>query len=125
MTPCSSVINPRTTVALLIAAAAAACTTPAPTAPRSISISASNCQQPPYPAEARRDGASGNTELEFEVNAAGKVTRVAVAKSSGDTPGHKMLDTLALETLNKCSFPPAPGFLPATSKLSYVWKLQD
>lgn len=125
MTSRFSVVNPTTAVVLLIAAAVAACATPAPTAPRSITISSSNCQQPPYPNEAKRDNASGTTELEFEVNAAGRVTRVAVAKSSGETPGHKVLDTLALETLNKCSFPPAPGFLPATSKLSYVWRLQD
>lgn len=83
------------------------------------------CQQPPYPAEARRTEAAGTTQLEFEVNALGKVTRVAVLASSGDTPGHKLLDSLALETISKCAFPAAPGFLPAQSKIAYVWRLTD
>ena len=83
------------------------------------------CQQPPYPAEARRTEAAGTTQLEFEVNALGKVTRVAVVGSSGDTPGHKVLDSLALETISKCSFPAAPGFLPAQAKIAYVWRLTD
>jgi periplasmic protein TonB len=103
----------------------AACGTPAPTTPRSLSMSQGTCQQPPYPAEARRDQAEGTTELEFEVNALGRVTRVAIVKSSGDTAGHKVLDALALETINKCSFPPAPGFLAASSKVAYVWRLKD
>lgn len=103
----------------------AACSTPAPTVPRSVAMASVACQQPPYPAEARRSEAAGTTMLEFEVNALGKVTRVAVVGSSGDTPGHKVLDSLALETISKCNFPAAPGFLPAQSKIAYVWRLTD
>lgn len=114
-----------TTSTLLLAGMVAACSTPAPTQPRSISVNAGGCSQPPYPEEARRSAVTGTTTLEFEVNAAGRVTRIAIIGTSGQSPGHKILDGLALETLNKCAFPPAPGFLPATSRISYVWRLQD
>jgi TonB family protein len=105
--------------------ATAACTTPAPTTPRTVSVGSSTCKQPAYPAEAKSHQASGTTELEFEVNAEGRVTRVAIVKFSGDSQGHRILDTLALDTLNKCTFPAAPGFLPGRSRVQYVWKLQE
>ena len=111
--------------ALLVAFVASGCTTPAPTQARAISISSSNCKQPPYPADARRDGAEGTTELDFEVDATGKVTRVAIIKSAGAKEGHRALDALALESLKKCMFPAAPGFLPSRATLAYVWRLQD
>ncbi len=88
-------------------------------------MSTSTCAQPPYPTEAKHHGAEGTTQLDFEVNAQGRVTRVAIVKYSGDGPGHKLLDALALETLNKCTFPPAPGFLSASSRVEYVWRLKD
>ena len=88
-------------------------------------MSTSTCAQPPYPAEAKHLGAEGTTQLDFEVNAQGKVTRVAILKLSGAGPGHKLLDALALETLNKCTFPAAPGFLSASSRVEYVWRLKD
>jgi TonB family protein len=88
-------------------------------------MSTSTCKQPPYPLEAKQFGAEGTTQLDFEVSAQGKVTRVAIVKFSGDGPGHKLLDALALETLNKCSFPAAPGFLSASSRVEYVWRLRD
>ena len=112
-------------LAFLIAAMLAACTTPTPTQRRRVSVGAGNCGQPPYPVEARQSEATGTTMLEFEVSPEGKVTRIAIIGSSGATPGHKALDSLALETLNKCAFPPAPGFLPATAKISYVWQIKD
>ena len=113
------------TAAFVLALSLAACSTPAPTVPRTVSMASVACQQPPYPAEARRTEAAGTTQLEFEVNALGKVTRVAVVISSGDTAGHKVLDALALDTISKCAFPAAPGFLPAQSKVAYVWRLTD
>ena len=112
-------------VALLIAGVLAACSTPTPTQRRTVSVGSGACPQPPYPAEARRSEAAGTTTLEFEVGVEGKVTRIAIIGTSGESPGHKALDALALETLNKCAFPAAPGFLPATAKISYVWQLKD
>ena len=53
------------------------------------------------------------------------MTRIAIIGTSGESPGHKELDALALDTLKKCGFPAAPGFLPATAKISYVWRLKD
>ena len=111
--------------AFLIIGVFAACTTPAPTQRRTVAVGTGACSQPPYPAEARRSEAAGTTTLEFEVSPEGKVTRIAIVGTSGESPGHKALDALALETLNKCAFPAAPGFLPATAKISYVWQLKD
>lgn len=110
---------------IALAGVLAGCAEPAPTKPRTISASAGNCAQPGYPAEARRSEAAGTTTLEFEVSTEGKVTRVAVISTSGQTPEHKILDALALSTLAKCTFPPAPGFLPSSSRLEYVWRLSD
>ena len=121
----------KTLATSLIAAATAfhllaGCATLAPTERRTVSVAAAgNCSQPPYPAEARRTEATGTTTLEFEVGPAGKVTRIAIIGSSGEGVGHKALDALALETLNKCAFPAAPGLLPATARISYVWQLKD
>ena len=103
-----------------------ACASQVPsTVPRSVAIAAGNCPQLAYPAQARLHEAVGTTEIEFEVSAQGNVTRVAIAKISGTTPGHRLLDATALETVKKCTFAPAPGFLSATSKVSYLWKLTE
>ena len=113
--------------ALLLVILASGCAAPAPpaTVPREVSVSKANCQATSYPSEARRLGASGSTEVEFEVNPEGKVTRVAIAKTSGTTPGHQALDALALSTISKCVFPAAPGFLSATGRMAYVWRLDQ
>jgi TonB family protein len=120
-------LTTRPKLLLLVASAAcSACTsTPTPTQPRSVSMSTGKCAQPPYPAEARSTGAEGVTTLSFEVDADGKVTRVAIVGPSGTSPGHRVLDALALDTLNKCVFPPAPGFLPASSRVAYAWRLKE
>ena len=112
-------------IAALAGLLAGCASPPAPTQRRAVSMAEGKCTQPPYPPEARASQAEGTTTLEFEVNAEGKVTRVAIVGASGGSAGHRVLDGLALETLNKCSFPAAPGFLPATSRVSYVWRLRD
>ena len=108
--------------ALLFTACAAS--TPPATQPRAVAINAGVCEQANYPAEARQWEAAGSTEMEFEVNPEGKVTRVAILKPSGTSPGHLALDTLARNTLSKCTFPPAPGFLSGSARMVYVWKLE-
>ena len=104
---------------------ASGCAAPAPeaTKPRTVVVSKATCQPTTYPDVARRQGAAGQTEVELEVNAEGKVTRVAIVKSSGSTPGHLALDALALNTIAKCTFPPEPGFLSGTGRMVYVWRL--
>ncbi len=104
---------------------AAGCTTPAPTTPRSVSMAAATCDKVVYPAEARGHGAAGKTRIDFEVDALGKVTRVAIVGASGATPGHRLLDEQAFNVVAKCKFPPAPGHLPAKSTIEYVWRLED
>lgn len=111
------------TLLFVATALLASCTSPAPTKPRAIVAASGHCTQPPYPAEARESAAEGTTTLEYEVSAEGKVTRVAVTGTSGPTPAHKILDALALTTTAKCTFPAAPGFLPASARIQYVWKL--
>lgn len=84
-----------------------------------------NCQPTVYPEEAKRLGAAGQTEVEMEVNPEGKVTRVAIIRSSGSTAGHQALDALAINTISKCAFPPAPGFLSGTGRMVYLWRLDN
>lgn len=115
----------RLALAALAALLAACASPPEPTQPRSVLMSDGKCVQPPYPAEARNTAAEGTTTLSFDVNAEGRVTRIAIVEPSGTTPGHRALDALALETLQKCVFPPAPGFLPASSRVAYAWRLQQ
>ncbi len=112
-------------LALLMAALAVGCAAPTPTQPRTVVVSTGSCPQPAYPAEARQDGAEGTTELSFDVDAAGKVTRVAIVRSAGDKAGHRALDALAIDTLRRCSFPAAPGFLTGSARIAYLWRLQD
>lgn len=83
------------------------------------------CGPPAYPAEARNTGAEGTTTLSFDVDAEGRVTRAAIIGQSGTSAGHRLLDALALETVNKCVFPAAPGFLPGSARVAYSWRLQE
>lgn len=115
----------RLSASLLAALLSACATAPVPTQPRPLSLDEGKCTQPPYPAAARDSGAEGTTTLSFDVNAEGRVTRVAIVEPSGTTVGHRALDALALETLRKCVFPAAPGFLPASSRMAYAWRLKD
>ncbi len=118
---------PAVACALMLLAQITGCAAPpaAATVPREVSVGKATCQATTYPSEARRLGAAGSTEVEFEVNPEGKVTRVAIAKTSGTTPGHQALDALALNTISKCVFPAAPGFQPATARMVYVWRLEN
>jgi len=106
---------------------AGSCALPPPpaTVAREVSMAKATCQPTVYPEEARRLGAAGQTEVEMEVNPEGKVTRVAIIKSSGNTPGHQALDALAINTISKCIFAPAPGFLSGTGRMVYVWRLDS
>jgi protein TonB len=109
-------------LALLLTACAAP---PEPTQPRTVAMAEAKCPQPPYPAVARDAGVEGVTTLSIDVNPEGRVTRVAITEPSGTSEGHRALDALALETMQKCQFPPAPGFLAASSRVAYAWRLKD
>ena len=118
-------VSATTAMSVALALLGGCASAPTATQPRSVSIAAGKCTQPPYPAGARDTDAEGTTTLAFEVDAEGKVTRAAIIGVSGSSIGHRLLDALALETVNKCVFPPAPGFLPASSKVAYQWRLQE
>ena len=98
---------------------------PVATQSRTVSMASGKCTQPPYPPEARSTAAEGTTTLSFDVDATGKVTRVAIVEPSGATHGHRVLDALALETLRTCAFPAAPGYLPGSSRVAYAWRLKE
>lgn len=55
-----------------------------------------------YPAEARRRNETGNTKLNFTVDADGRLEKAAVVQSSG----HERLDEVALRKLSECVFRP-------------------
>ena len=59
--------------------------------------------EPPYPALARRAGQEGRVELRISIDATGRVTDVAVTKSSG----HERLDEAARAALAAWRFEPA------------------
>jgi TonB family protein len=108
-----------------LAVLAASCALPPPpaTVAREVSMAKATCQPTVYPEEARRMGSVGQTVVEMEVNAEGKVTRVAIIRSSGATSGHQALDALAINTISKCVFPPAPGLLSGSGRMVYLWRL--
>ena len=79
--------------------------------------------RPDYPAEARRRGIEGETTLELTVDAAGRVSSVAVAVSSG----HPELDAAALRAVKAAEFTPAQsGGSPVESsaRLKLVFRLK-
>ena len=79
--------------------------------------------RPDYPAEARRRGIEGETTLELTVNAAGRVSSVAVAVSSG----HPELDAAAVRAVKAAEFTPAKsGGSPVESsaRLKLVFRLK-
>ncbi|MCO5978992.1 TonB family protein [Ideonella oryzae] len=83
--------------------------------------------QPNYPKYAATTNATGTTRVALYVDAAGKVAKVRVNRSSGDTIGHKLLDLAAMTALAAC---PAKAALldgqPVGDWLTveYVWRLQ-
>ncbi|MBR2938933.1 MAG: TonB family protein, partial [Kiritimatiellae bacterium] len=79
--------------------------------------------RPDYPAEARRRGIEGETTLELTVDAAGSVSSVTVAVSSG----HPELDVAAVRAVKAAEFTPAQsGGSPVESsaRLKLVFRLK-
>ena len=79
--------------------------------------------RPDYPAEARRRGIEGETTLELTVDAAGRVSSVTVAVSSG----HPELDAAALRAVKAAEFMPAKsGGSPVESsaRIKLVFRLK-
>ena len=82
-----------------------------------------SCSKPVWPAAAQAEGRQGMVTLVYEINAAGKVLRSRVEKSSG----HADLDEAAREGIAKCPFfPGTDNGKPVQSamQIKYVWTLK-
>jgi protein TonB len=82
--------------------------------------------QPKYPEFAARTEASGVTQVSYLVGKTGKVSKVRVDRSSGDTPAHKLLDFSTTVAVWTCPIEPGkingqPAEMWAT--VEYVWTL--
>jgi periplasmic protein TonB len=82
---------------------------------------------PKYPKAALQAEVTGTTGLAMLVNEAGRVTRVRIVESSGDTPVHKLLDLVTTTAIWDCPF--TAGTLdgqPSTmwARIQYVWRIE-
>ncbi|WP_374429988.1 energy transducer TonB [Ideonella dechloratans] len=83
--------------------------------------------EPSYPKYAAETNATGTTMVALYVTAAGRVSKVRVNRSSGDTIGHKLLDLTAMTALAACPVQAAmQDGRPVGSWLlmEYEWRLR-
>jgi len=104
---------------------------PAPPAPARVAPHVNfntDCTKPPYPPAAARAEATGVVRVKVTVGIDGRVTATEIAKSSGPTREHKLLDRAAEAAIrDTCKFKPGtvdgkPQTL--TTTVEYVWKLE-
>ena len=84
---------------------------------------ARSCQQPEYPAAARRNEETGTVTLRFLIGVDGRVAESKIETSSG----YPRLDEAARRALSLCQFKAGTvDGKPETSwaRLQYVWKLE-
>lgn len=84
---------------------------------------AHSCQQPEYPAAARRNEETGMVTLRFLIGIDGKVTQSMVETSSG----YPRLDEAARRALSLCQFRAGTVDgkpVQSWARLQYVWKLE-
>lgn len=92
-------------------------------AQRPLKQPAGDCLNPEYPLAARRSGAEGSTRVVFIVERDGSTTNPRVARRSGNTKAHALLDEAAVQALLRCNFGEAPDHEPTPVALDLVWKL--
>jgi protein TonB len=86
-----------------------------------------DCEKPDYPPAAQRAEATGVSSIKVTVGTDGRATATEIAKSSGPSREHKLLDRAAEAAIkNTCKFKPGtvdgkPQTL--TTQVDYVWKL--
>jgi len=104
---------------------------PAPPAPSRVAPQVnfnSDCTKPAYPPAAARAEATGVVRIKVTVGVDGKATATEIAKSSGPSREHKLLDRAAEAAIrDTCKF--KPGTVdgkpePLTTFVEYDWKLQ-
>ncbi|TFV99535.1 TonB family protein [Oxalobacteraceae bacterium OM1] len=82
------------------------------------------CKRPTYPAEALRNGDTGEVGLQVSVAASGEVTGTQVLKSSG----HPALDQATAEAIARCKFVPATRngvAVDCTYRVRYAWTIEQ
>jgi len=104
---------------------------PAPAAPVRVAPQVNfnaDCEKPSYPPAAARAEATGVSSIKVTVGTDGRATATEIAKSSGPSREHKLLDRAAEAAIkNTCKFKPGtvdgkPQTL--TTQVDYVWKLE-
>jgi TonB family protein len=86
-----------------------------------------DCRIKEYPEFARQQSAEGLSVVHFEVDPSGRVSKLRIARSSGDTLGHKLLDLQAANVIWQCRFVPATrNGRPeaAWGSMEFEWKLR-
>jgi periplasmic protein TonB len=95
---------------------------------RPAKIVVAKCDQPVYPAVARRQEATGTSRIRFEVDAQGRVVSAEVVQRSGRSRAHRQLDAAAVDALSQCQFTPGRDKhgLPVGGHASvdYVWQIE-
>ena len=82
------------------------------------------CRIPAYPPEDLHEKRQGVVTMEYVITAEGKVTKLALLKSSGSDA----LDKAAMASMTSCQFLPATlngAPVEEIKKMDYVWKLDD
>jgi len=106
-------------------------TAPAPPAPARVAPQVNfntDCVRPVYPPAALRAEATGTSIIKVTVGVDGRATATEIAKSSGPSREHKLLDRAAEAAIrDTCKF--KPGTVdgkpePLTTSVSYIWKLE-
>lgn len=82
---------------------------------------------PRYPQAALQAEATGTTGVSMLIDEGGKVTKVRITETSGDTPAHKLLDLVTATSIWNCRF--SPGTLdgkssPMWARIQYVWRIE-
>jgi protein TonB len=104
---------------------------PAPPAPSRVAPQVNfntDCTKPSYPPAAARAEAQGVVRIKVTVGVDGRATATEIAKSSGASREHKLLDRAAEAAIrDTCKF--KPGTVdgkpePLTTFVEYDWKLQ-
>jgi TonB family protein len=66
----------------------------------------------------------GTTRLRYTIDSSGKVDRVEVVQSAGDSEEHKKLDRLSVSYLSTCIFPANPGAVGGVHTIDFDYVLQ-
>jgi TonB family protein len=72
--------------------------------------------------------AQGDTEIEYTLGINGRIEAARIAKASGESDSHKLLDMLALDAVKACRGSPRivnGNPMQVVGRVSYAWRLVD